>query len=83
MRSHSSFRLHKGLLEYQGTQDFDDHFTDVFGISPIDWDLKLRIASDLADAMQQCHVRFILLTSVFVHQFIATFFFCFAPQPGY
>ncbi len=57
MNSYSSFRLHKGLLQYQGAQDFDDHFKDILGISPLNWDLKLQIASDLAKAMQQCHVR--------------------------
>jgi len=57
MNSYSSFRLQKGLLQHQGAQDFDVHFKDILGISPLDWDFKLQIACDLATAMQQCHVR--------------------------
>jgi serine/threonine protein kinase len=38
---------------------------NVVGISPLDWNLKLQIACDLAHAMYQCHVRFAFCSSFF------------------
>jgi hypothetical protein len=66
-------RLYKGFLEHQGSSDFDAHLMNVVGISPLDWNLKLQIACDLAHAMYQCHVRF-------AHHF-SSGLFCFASTP--